>query len=191
MLKEYEGNVTVKIDGIAASAASMIAMAGDNVYVSPVSMMMIHNPLTAAFGNAEDMQKAIEMLESVKDSIVNAYELKTGLSRSKISHLMDNETWMDAYKAVELGFADKVLYADEKEDDEGEETEKESKASAMLFSRHEIAKNILNKVTEHFKTQEPEPIPEPTPEPTNEPEPSTERSVDSLLERLEIIKKHI
>ena len=102
MLMDYKGNVTVKIDGIAASAASVIAMAGTKVLVSPVSMLMIHNPMTAAFGNPDEMQKAIEMLGSVKDSIINAYEIKTGLSRAKLSHLMDAETWMDANKAVEL-----------------------------------------------------------------------------------------
>ena len=108
MLMDYKGDVTVKIDGIAASAASVIAMAGTKVLVSPVSMLMIHNPMTAAFGNSEEMQKAIEMLSSVKDSIINAYEIKTGLSRAKLSHLMDAETWMDANKAVELGFADEI-----------------------------------------------------------------------------------
>ena len=87
MLMDYKGDVTVKIDGIAASAASVIAMAGTKVLVSPVSMLMIHNPMTAAFGNSEEMQKAIEMLSSVKDSIINAYEIKTGLSRAKLSHL--------------------------------------------------------------------------------------------------------
>ncbi len=94
MLMDYKGNVTVKIDGIAASAASVIAMAGTKVLVSPVSMLMIHNPMTAAFGNSDEMQKAIEMLGSVKDSIINAYEIKTGLSRAKLGHLMDAETWM-------------------------------------------------------------------------------------------------
>ena len=124
MLKEYPGNVTIKIDGIAASAASLIAMAGDNVLMSPVSMMMIHNPLTMAVGNADDMQKAAEMLNEVKDSIINAYELKAGLSRSKLSHLMDNETWMNAVKAVELGFADGILYRDaDEKDEEPEEDE--------------------------------------------------------------------
>ena len=102
MLMDYKGNVTVKIDGIAASAASVIAMAGTKVLVSPVSMMMIHNPMTVAMGDTAEMQKAIEMLGSVKDSIINAYEIKTGLSRAKLSHLMDAETWMDANKAVEL-----------------------------------------------------------------------------------------
>ena len=92
MLMDYKGNVTVKIDGIAASAASVIAMAGTKVMVSPVSMLMIHNPATMAFGDSAEMQKAIAMLEEVKESIINAYEIKTGLSRAKISHLMDAET---------------------------------------------------------------------------------------------------
>ena len=108
MLMDYKGNVTVKIDGIAASAASVIAMAGNKVLMSPVSMLMIHNPMTVAMGNTAEMQKAIEMLSEVKESIMNAYEIKTGMSRAKISHLMDAETWMNANKAVELGFADFV-----------------------------------------------------------------------------------
>ncbi|RIY26755.1 peptidase, partial [Bifidobacteriaceae bacterium WP022] len=73
---------------------------------SPVSMLMIHNPMTVAFGNRSEMEKAISMLDEVKESIINAYEIKTGLNRVKLSHLMDSETWMDANKAVELGFAD-------------------------------------------------------------------------------------
>lgn len=125
MLKEYPGNITIKIDGIAASAASLIAMAGDYVLMSPVSMMMIHNPMTAAIGNADDMQKAAAMLDEVKDSIINAYELKTGLTRAKLSHLMDDETWMNAVKAVELGFADGILYRDsDKEDEKTEDDDK-------------------------------------------------------------------
>ncbi|MFR0870083.1 MAG: head maturation protease, ClpP-related [Oscillospiraceae bacterium] len=113
MLMDYKGNVTVKIDGIAASAASVIAMAGNKVLMSPVSMLMIHNPMTVAMGNTAEMQKAIEMLSEVKESIMNAYEIKTGMSRAKISHLMDAETWMNANKAVELGFADEILTSDE------------------------------------------------------------------------------
>ena len=109
MLMDYPHDVTVKIDGIAASAASVIAMAGTEVLISPVGMMMVHNPATVAWGDSAEMQKAIEMLSSVKDSIINAYEIKTGLSRAKLSHLMDAETWMDAHKAVELGFADGIL----------------------------------------------------------------------------------
>ncbi|SHJ10355.1 head maturation protease, ClpP-related [Propionispora hippei] len=116
MLKEYEGKVTVKIDGIAASAASVIAMAGDEIVMSPVAMMMIHNPATVIFGEAADLQSGIKMLSEVKESIVNAYEARTGLPRAKISNMMDAETWFSAQKAVELGFADQILYAPENTD---------------------------------------------------------------------------
>ena len=108
MLMDYKGNVTVKIDGIAASAASVIAMAGTKVMVSPVSMLMIHNPATMAFGDSAEMQKAIAMLEEVKESIINAYEIKTGLSRAKISHLMDAETWMNANMPLSLALQMKL-----------------------------------------------------------------------------------
>ena len=109
MLMKYPAPVTVKIDGIAASAASVIAMAGTTVLMSPVSTMMIHNPATVAIGDHTDMEKAIEMLGAVKDSIINAYEIKTGLSRKEISRMMDAETGFDAHKAVELGFADGII----------------------------------------------------------------------------------
>ena len=109
MLMDYVGEVTIKIDGIAASAASVIAMAGTKVLMAPTALMMIHNPMTLAWGDKSEMTKAIEMLDEVKESIVNAYEIKTGLSRARISHLMDAETWMNANKAIELGFADDIL----------------------------------------------------------------------------------
>ena len=109
MLIDYPGDVTVKIDGLATSAASVIAMAGTKVLMSPVGMMMVHNPLTFVSGDSAEMKKAIEMLDSVKESIINAYEIKTGLSRAKLSRLMDEETWMDARKAMELGFIDGML----------------------------------------------------------------------------------
>lgn len=118
MLKEYPGKVKVKIDGLAASAASVIAMAGDTVEMSPVSMLMIHNPLTICIGNANDMKATIERLEVVKETIMNAYGKKTKLSRDKLSEMMDAEKFMDAKEAVELGFADSILY-DGNEGDEG------------------------------------------------------------------------
>lgn len=109
LLSEYKGNVRVEIDGLAASAASVIAMAGDEVYMSPVSMFMIHNPMTLAMGDASDMEKAKDMLFEVKESIINAYEKKTKLPRRTLSKLMDDETWMNANKALELGFIDGIL----------------------------------------------------------------------------------
>lgn len=110
MLMDYPGDVTVQIDGLAASAASVIAMAGTRVCMSPTSVMMIHNPFTSAMGDSEEMRKAIQLLDEVKESIINAYQIKTGLSRAKLSHLMDSETWMNAVKAKELGFCDEILY---------------------------------------------------------------------------------
>ena len=109
MLLDYPGKVTVNIDGIAASAASVIAMAASTVAMSPVSMLMIHNPATLAMGDKSELSRALDMLESVKDSIINAYQLKTGLSRAKLSKLMDMETWMDATAAIDLGFANEIL----------------------------------------------------------------------------------
>jgi len=110
MLCDYKGKVTVKIDALAASAASVVAMAGDRVLMSPTAMLLIHDPMTMAEGNAQDMQKVIETLNVVKDAILNAYVRKTGLSRAKVAKLMSDETWMDARKAVELGFADEIMF---------------------------------------------------------------------------------
>ena len=110
MLREHKGKVTVKIDSLAASAASVIAMAGDEVLISPVAQIMIHNPATDIFGEVADLERGIEMLGEIKESIVNAYEIKTGLSRAKIAKMMDAETWLNAKAAVKLGFADALLY---------------------------------------------------------------------------------
>lgn len=122
MLKEYPCNVTVKIDGIAASAASVVAMAGDKVLMSPTSMLMIHNPMTMAAGDHNDMAKAIHALDETKEAIINAYQLKTGKSRAKLSELMEDETWMNAIKAIKDGFADGML-GEEPEEDEKPETD--------------------------------------------------------------------
>lgn len=148
MLMDYKGNVTVKIDGIAASAASVIAMAGGNVLMSPVSMLMIHNPTTIAIGDTEEMEKAIAMLEEVKESIINAYELKSGLSRARISHLMDAETWMNANKAVELGFADGILFME----DESPRADFAA-AEGMIFSRQAVTNSILRKLPQKEKNK--------------------------------------
>ena len=136
MLKSYNGKVTVKIDSLAASAASVIAMAGDEVLMSPLSLLFIHNPLTVAAGNADDMQKAIDMLDEVKESIINAYELKSGLSRAKISHMMDCETWLSAKKAVELGFADSIMFSDNDADTD----------DSYEFSQREVSNRLMNQL---------------------------------------------
>ena len=174
MLMDYAGNVTVKIDGIAASAASVIAMAGTKVLMSPVSMMMIHNPMTVAFGDSGEMQKAIEMLGSGKDSIINAYEIKTGLSRAKLSHLMDAETWMDANKAVELGFADEIMQRP------SEAEAMEAPAVSMLYSKASVVNSLMDKIAAKCAI-------------TNKPtvQERTGRSVDDLKADLNAIKNYI
>ena len=203
MLSNYKGRVTVKIDGIAASAASVIAMAGDTVLVSPVSMLMIHNPATMAWGDHAEMQKAMDMLSEVKESIINAYVLKTGLSRPKLSHLMDAETWMDANKAVELGFADEIMARvkaePEKEPEEGEgdtdgegEEEQEKKfppsTSSMLFSRRAANNALLNKMAAKYGQAEQKSSIQAQAE-IPAPDAETGRSVDALMERLNLLKR--
>ena len=123
MIRDYPGTVTVKIDAIAASAASVVAMAGERVMMSPVAMIMVHDPMTIAMGNARAMEKAITTLNEVKESIINAYVAKTGLSRNKVAKLMTDETWLNAKKAVELGFADEIMFAEKKNEPEPEEQE--------------------------------------------------------------------
>ncbi|HYE80868.1 MAG TPA: head maturation protease, ClpP-related [Clostridia bacterium] len=113
--KQKGGKVTSKVEK-AMSAASVIAMAGDEIYISPVGMLMIHNPISyisGGWGEAKDFRHAAEVLDEVKETILNAYQAKTGKSRSKVSELMDNETYMSAKTAVKQGFADKILYSDD------------------------------------------------------------------------------
>ena len=184
MLKDYKGSITVKIDAIAASAASVVAMAGDTVQMSPVAMLMIHDPSTVAMGNTKDMEKAIEVLNEVKESIINAYASKSGLSHARIANLMSNETWMNAKKAVELGFADEILFSkkeDEPDSDpvnpdkpektpdeepgEGEEKKPfQQDTAGHLFSSRQMDLIVLNRLgvkpdTPAAKTEPPRDLP--------------------------------
>ena len=165
MLMDYKGNVTVKIDGIAASAASVIAMAGTKVLVSPVSMLMIHNPATVAFGDTAEMQKAIAMLDEVKESIINAYEIKTGMSRAKLSKLMDAETWMDANSAVEMGFADEIMKRS------GETEDIEVPTVRNVYSRTAVTNHLMDKISAKCRIEK-----------------KDMTTADFLMERLDLIK---
>lgn len=197
MLKDYKGSITVKIDAIAASAASVVAMAGDTVQMSPVAMLMIHDPSTVAMGNTKDMEKAIEVLNEVKESIINAYAAKSGLTHARIANLMSNETWMNAKKAVELGFADEILFAkkedapdsdpadpenpDDPEEDpdsepgEGEEKKPFQKDTAgHLFSSRQMDLIVLNRLgvkPEQTESKAKEPEKTPPAEPPANPQP--------------------
>lgn len=167
MLMDYKGEVTVKIDGIAASAASVIAMAGTKVLMAPTALMMIHNPATAAFGDHADMAKAIDMLSEVKESIINAYEIKTSLSHAQLSHMMDDTTWMNAKKAIELGFADAIL-TDEK---------RTMTDDAYAFSSKAVEQALMNRILAKAEFR---------PKHTHE-----GRSVDELKARLQTIKNYL
>ena len=183
MIRDYPHNITVRIASIAASAASVIAMAGNNVQMSPTALLMIHDPSTIAFGNAKDMEKAIATLNEVKESIINAYAAKTGLSRSRISKLMSDETWINAKKAVELGFADEILFDEKPQskkkeepeepvqpeekggDDEGDEKKETEKKPFKLdtgdalweYSTRVMGQTILGKITASAAPEDTEP----------------------------------
>lgn len=112
MLREYKGKVTTKIDSIAASAASIIAMAGDEVLMSRTAYLMIHDPMTYIEGNITDVKQGLESLKAIKEGIINAYERKSNLSREKIAKLMTDETWLDYNTALEYGFIDGEIGAE-------------------------------------------------------------------------------
>lgn len=167
MLMEYTGSVTVRVDGMAASAASVIAMAGTTVEMAPTAMMMIHNPATMAFGDHNDMAKAIDLLNEVKESIINAYEIKTGLSRAKISRLMEDETWMNAKKALELGFIDRIMTR--------EADTEPAAAAAFAYSGHSAEDALRRKLVAKYGTKP-------------KPKDTSGRRADELIDRLNTIR---
>lgn len=186
MLKDYKGRVTVFIDGLAASAASVMAMAGDEIIMSPVSLMMIHNPSCMAWGESKDLRKEAEILDEFKESIINAYEIKTGLSRVKISHLMDCETWMNAHKAVELGFADRI------NDNSSENSVDMAEAfSAVAITRHAAANALLGKIKQKEEQSSQKDFAREVLKHIINDNVTNEYSVCEIIERLNCIKKHI
>ncbi len=194
MIRDYPHNVTVKIASIAASAASVIAMAGNTVQMSPTALLFLHDPSTIAVGNTKDMEKVISTLNEIKESIINAYAAKTGLSRNRISKLMSDETWINAKKAVELGFADEILFdekpkpepekdeddpEEEKPDDEGDEEEKEPDKEKKPFKQNAgdalwqystriMGQTILGKITASCKNPDENDSADKTPESSKE-----------------------
>ena len=197
MIRDYPHNVTVRIASIAASAASVIAMAGNTVQMSPTALLMIHDPSTIAFGNAKDMEKAISTLNEVKESIINAYAAKTGLSRNRISKLMSDETWINAKKAVELGFADEILFDEKKpeksEPEKEEETpdqdtsdEKEDKKPLQLgnaaaqweYSTRIMGQTIMGKISASAEAENTDKTPD---DKTDTPEPAEEGVKDTVV----------
>jgi ATP-dependent Clp protease protease subunit len=171
MLMDYPAKVTVKIDGMAASAASVIAMAGTQVLMAPTAMMMIHDPWTIAIGDSDEMKRAAAMLGEVKESIINAYEVRTKLPRQKLSNMMDAETWMSPRKAIELGFADGELEAWQPE------AVPNDGITATVFSCRAVTNSILTKILQNAEAP---------PLPPAEPEEPTGTPVELLNKRLNL-----
>ena len=167
-LMDYKDDVTVKIDGMAASAASVIAMAGTKVLMAPTAMMMIHNPSTGAYGDHKDMEEVIAMLEEVKEGIINAYEIRTGLSHAQLSHMMDSTTWMNAKKAIELGFADEMLM---------DSKHTPADVEAYAFSARDVEQAVVNKIIAKVQARKKAEPPKPE-----------GRKVSDLMERLDLLK---
>lgn len=107
-LRRHQGGLTVHIDALAASMASVIAMSGSPVFIADNALLMIHNPWTVSAGDSEQLRKEADLLDKLKSTLVNAYTRKTGMDQAQIAEMMDNETWLDAVEAVALGFADAI-----------------------------------------------------------------------------------
>jgi len=140
MLKRHKAHKNVYIDGLAASIASVVVMAGDTIYMPKNAMMMIHNPWTFGLGNAAEFRKLAEDLDKIRESLIVAYEERSALTRDEIIKIMDSETWLTADECFEYGFCDVV--------------EKEKQMAAC------IDKNLLARyknTPEEFLTEEPKP----------------------------------
>lgn len=109
-LRGHKGKVTVKIVGLAASAASVIAMAGDVIEMNPIALMMIHNVSTLTYGNSQQLKRQIETMDVANDALATAYQERTGLAKEKIKEMMERETWLSCDTAISLGFADKKMF---------------------------------------------------------------------------------
>jgi ATP-dependent protease ClpP protease subunit len=140
-LRSYTGNVKGKIVGLAASAASVIAMGIKKLEISPTGQIMIHRASTYGEGNADEMQKTVDMLKGIDKSIANAYILKTGIDQTKLLDMMAKETWLDADTAKEMGFVDSIMFEDE------------FQAVASSNNSGMIPETIINRIIDKFKNE--------------------------------------
>lgn len=177
-LKEHKGKVTVKIDGKAVSAGSVIAMAGDQILMSPASILMIHNPWSRQAGESKDMRHTADVLDEVKETILNVYVAKTGRDRGELSKLMDEESWMSAQKAINEGFVDGMLYV---------AAEEEPVVNSFSLSRLAImnsSDNVMTRFFEHWQKMQPNKT-DPPPEET----PANKQVFDSIKMRVNVREK--
>lgn len=188
-LKAYEGKVTARVVGLAASAASVILMGADEIEISPTAQIMIHNAWSSAVGDSKDMLHEAEILDGINQSIMNAYTMKTDLSRAELHDLMETETWMGADRAVELGFADRIMFE-----------EKTTPMNVYASAGYVLPEEVLAKVDKFMQQDDPFKI---TPDWSTFPEDGlannlANRLVDSLgdsladkvASRLQTIEKH-
>lgn len=155
MLKNNTANVKVNVTGLAASAASVIAMAGDTVSIAPTAQIMIHKAWTRVDGNADDLNHESGVLSGIDESIASAYELKTGMKQSDILQMMSNETWLTAQDAVDKGFADEIMFVNEDDEPVMNSMEDIPSKSAINKLMNLILKvdKQQNKVTSQFENQ--------------------------------------
>lgn len=146
-----EGSVTVIVTALAASAASIIAMAGDRIMMHPVAYMMIHNPWTIAVGDAKELRKTAKTLDVISEGLISAYETRTGKSRDELKKLLDAETWMSAATCVEEGFADSIYGADT---EAAASLARPTKMSLKAHGIQEIASRIREDEAEAMKREE-------------------------------------
>lgn len=135
ILKDIKNPVTINVQSMAASAASMVAMAGDTVKMSPVALLMIHNASTCTSGDYRDMQHTADVLQTVNTAIMQAYIAKTGKTEAELREMMDKETWLTANQCIEHGFADEII-----------KDEKQSIITNAMIGRLSVTDEMIAKV---------------------------------------------
>lgn len=186
MMMEYAGNKVVKIVGVAASAASVIAMAGDKIVISPTAQIMIHNVSSMAWGDYRTLQHEAEVIKNYNTSIANAYILKTGLSKDELLGMMDDETWLTAQQAVEKKFADEIMF------DDVSQPKLVANARVSQMIPLEVIDKMRNELANRTKTDpptltEPPAIPSNTTEQPPEAEQTHRVSLSLLQKKLNLI----
>lgn len=159
LLKEHPKNITVKIMGVAASAASVIAMAGDNILMSPTSQMMIHNATSVSIGDYRNMETATNLLKNANQTAINAYKIKSGMSDDELKEMMDKETWFTAHQALENKLINEIMF-------------EEQVQIAASFGNGLLPQSTIKKLTEILFKQE---------KPTND-------KSDFLMTKLKLLK---
>lgn len=152
LLKEYQGNVTVKILGLAASAASIIAMAGDNIKIARAGFFMIHNAWTFAMGNRHELREVSDFLEPIDSALADVYHVEAGIEMIKIESMMDAESWIGGAAAVEQGFADEFLSSNESVENSNKKDVAAIRKLDIALAKACIPRAERRKMLNEFKT---------------------------------------